>query len=270
MVDSRRTRLPSLKYILTDCRHGKFLANPSDEYIGTSLIKYGEYSEFELDLIRQVLPANGSVIEVGANIGAHTVPMAKLLKDLSRLYAIEPQPVIFQNLCANLALNGITNAYTYNAVCGSCSGNIWFPDIDYSQKSNFGGVSPDNLPVSDAGRSVEVMTIDSLKITDLRFLKIDVEGWELEVLKGAVTTITKCTPIIYLENDRAEKSAALIKHIAEMGYRMWWHRPRLFNPDNWRKTQENLWPNMISKNMLCIHTSQSIVINGLVEVSLPD
>ena len=53
-------------------------------------------------------------LDVGANIGCHTVPFAKLVGESGRVVAFEPQRLVFQNLCANLALNALTNVYVYH------------------------------------------------------------------------------------------------------------------------------------------------------------
>src|SRR4051812_41890218 len=60
---------------LRRCRHGLMLFNLNDVYIGTMLDLYGEYCEGELDIFRQIIRPGMTIIEVGANIGAHTVPI---------------------------------------------------------------------------------------------------------------------------------------------------------------------------------------------------
>lgn len=58
---------------LADCRYGKMLFNRNDRYIGKSLSLYGEYSQAEIELFRQILKPGSLVVEVGANIGTHTL-----------------------------------------------------------------------------------------------------------------------------------------------------------------------------------------------------
>ena len=85
------------------------LYNFHDLYIGRSLDLYGEYSEGEIDLFGQIVQPGQVVVEVGANIGAHTVFLAHRSGPAARVLAFEPQRIVFQTLCANLALNSITN-----------------------------------------------------------------------------------------------------------------------------------------------------------------
>ena len=75
---------------------------------------------------------------------------------------------------------------------------------------------------------------------------------EEEVLSGATTTIEKYRPVLYVENDRREKSPSLIRFIQSLGYRMWWHLPPLYNPANYLGNHENIFANMVSINLLCL------------------
>ena len=91
---------------------------------------------------------------------------------------------------------------------------------------------------------------------------------EIMALTGAQETISKFRPIMYVENDRKENSEALIRLIASFGYRMYWHLPPLFNPDNYNKNPENVFGNIVSENMLCFHRDKKINILGMSEVEV--
>lgn len=259
-----------VNYQLVDTRHGRFLANPNDTYIGRALIDYGEFSELESQVILQLLPNGGTAIEVGANIGAHTVAMARKAGQRGRIYAFEPQPVVFQNLCANLALNNLTNVYPYNQACGETADRMRFPDINYAVKGNFGGVSLEMLPDVQTGMMVDIVRLDDVGLRRCDLLKIDAEGMEHSVLLGAQELVSSCSPILYVENDRPEKSAELITQIQQMEYRAWWHTPAYFNKDNWAKNPVNAWPGIVSMNMLCVPRSRKANMTGMVEILSAD
>src|SRR6185503_18246577 len=89
-------------------RDGPMMAFRHDVYIGRSLELYGEFSPSERELLGQLVKPGGVLVEVGANIGAHTIALARACAP-GKLYAFEPQQRVFQVLCANLALNGVTN-----------------------------------------------------------------------------------------------------------------------------------------------------------------
>ena len=87
------------------------LYNEHDIYIGRSLDLYGEFSEGECDVFRQLIQPGWTVLELGANIGSHTVFLAKRVGPSGRVIAFEPQRIVFQTLCANIALNNLLNVF---------------------------------------------------------------------------------------------------------------------------------------------------------------
>jgi FkbM family methyltransferase len=252
--------------VLKECRHGSMLFLRRDKYIGRSLDEYGEFSEFEASIFAQVLKPGDFVAEVGANIGALTVPIAKIVGEKGQVLAFEPQRVIFQLLCANVALNGLLNVRTYHAAAGREDGTITVPSLDYTAEANFGGLS---LGASDAGETVQVLKLDSLSVPSLHLLKIDVEGMEADVLLGAQQTIAKYRPILYVENDRRAKSRQLIELLDSYGYRMWWHLPMLFNPNNYANNEANVFGGTLSVNLLCFPKEKPTKVIGLREVTGP-
>ncbi len=253
---------------LVQGRHGWMLAHAADVFIGRSFIRYGECCEQEVQFLLQLLRAGGTVVEVGANIGTHTVPLARALAaQQRRLLAYEPQPAMFQTLCANLAVNGIGNVAAQPAACGAEPGTLYFDAPDYRSRGNFGGVAMQREAA--AGRtSVRCLRLDDeLGGERVGLLKIDVEGFELEVLRGAAGTLARCRPLLYLENDRAEQSQALIEWLWAVGYALWWHFPRLFNPDNFAGDGENLFGDIASYNMLALPREAATEVKGLAPVA---
>lgn len=243
---------------LKDCRWGRMLYNRNDVYIGRSLQVYGEFSEGECDLFRQFVQPGWTIVEMGANIGSHTVPLAKWIGGKGRLYAFEPQRIIFQTLCANLAVNDLLNVVAFPHAVGSRGGEIIVPDLNYERENNFGGLE---LGSYKQGEKVPLVTLDSLSLEACHFIKMDIEGMEREALLGAQATIERFRPLLYLENDRQDREADLLKTLASLGYQMYHHCPPLFNPRNHFKELRNIFGNLISKNLLCVHHSISQQIN---------
>lgn len=255
-------------YRLVHARYGCMLVNPNDLYVGNAILKYGEYSELEFALLRQLLVRPGKVVEIGANIGAHTVALAKLAA-ARELVAFEPQRVVFQNLCANLSLCGIRNARAWPWACGERSETLYFPQPDYAVTGNFGGIS---LHEERGAADIAVPCVrlqDVLQAGPVALLKVDVEGMELEALKGAAEILTSSRPVLYLENDRVEKSPALIAWLQQQNYRLWWHAPPLFNPENFFGVRENIYGKTASLNMLGLPREQTMPVEGLIEVHDP-
>ena len=235
---------------LKKCLHGTMLYNRYDAYVGRSLDFYGEFSEGESLLFNELIKPGDNIIEAGANIGSHTLHMAKTIGAEGHIYAYEPQRIVFQTLCANLALNGITNVHAIQAGLGSQQGHMTVPVINPNQPENFGGIS---LNLTKQGEPVEIHTIDALKLSHCQLIKVDVEGMELAVIQGAKETIKNLRPILYLENDRLEKSAELVAYVKQLNYQVLLHEPPLFNPANFFNKQENIFGSLVSGNILCIH-----------------
>ena len=236
-------------YGANKCRYGQMIYPARDEYVGRSLALYGEFSEGEAELFKAIVNPGDVVIEVGANVGAHTVLLARLAGQAGAVLAFEPQPVLFQTLCANLALNNIVNVRAEKIGLGNRTQVLHIPILDYGSKLNFGGLS---LDLVDEGIAVPIKRLDSFNLRQCAFMKIDVEGMESEVLEGGANTIHNLRPILYVENDRIEKSPALIQLLLAFDYSLWWHLTPLFREDNFAGNAKNVFGKTISINMLCM------------------
>lgn len=236
---------------LRTCRHGLFMFNRNDVYIGRSLELYGEFSELEANLLCSLLRAGDTFVEAGANIGALTVPLAQRVGPSGQGFAFEPQRQNHQMLCANLALNGLSNVRARCAGLAAADGVMTAPVFDPARPNNYGDV---RLVADEGhgGEAVPVATVDGLGLSRCRLIKIDVQGMEPQVLEGAKATIAACRPALWVENDDRAASPALIRRIRALGYRLWWHLAPLYNPDNFRQVSENVFDKVVSCNMMCL------------------
>ncbi|MEO2022776.1 MAG: FkbM family methyltransferase [Pirellulaceae bacterium] len=247
-------------------RHGYLLFNQNDEYIGRALDEYGEFSEGENEVFGQIVKEDDVVVEAGGNIGAHTIALARLAGPRGRVFTFEPQRLVFQALCANIAINSLTNVVAQNVAVGATPGEVSVPYLPPDQATNFGGLG---LGDYKTGEKCPVITLDSLELESCRLLKIDVEGMELSVLQGAEQLIGRCRPTMYIENDREDRSVALIEYIQELGYRLFWHLPPMFREDNYFRNPENIFGRIVSVNMLCVHQDNDCQVTGLREIEGP-
>jgi FkbM family methyltransferase len=233
---------------LKRCKYGWMLFH--GPYIGKCFELYGQYSEAEVNVLRAFIRPGDIAIDVGANIGDLTLPMAQLAGETGRIYAIESHAETFNMLCSNLALNGITNTKPINAFIADQA------DVDTAGPwGKYGYVSKHFQP--------PILPIDSLGLDACALIKIDVDGKELEVLKSAAATIAKTRPVIYLENDIREKSAPLLEHLLQQDYRLYWHQAPIFEPDNFFGNPINHWApqNIVSLMMLCIPNEKAGAIS---------
>jgi FkbM family methyltransferase len=228
---------------LTLCKYGWMLHH--GPYIGKCFELYGQYSEAEVNIIRTFVNAGDTALDIGANIGDLTVPMSRIAGTTGRVYAIESHSSNYQVLCANLALNNIQNVKPLNCFIADS------PDVDPSGPwGKFGYVSETwGAPVA---------SIDSLDLASCAFIKVDVDGKELEVLNSANGLIKKCRPILYFENDVRETSPALLDHVMNLDYDLYWHPAPIFSPVNFFGNPVNHWDpeNILSLMILGIPTAR--------------
>src|SRR5262245_13196238 len=167
------------------CRHGWMAFPTHDSVIGRALAKYGEWAEHEIRFLSTLVGAAGTVLDVGAYVGTHTLALAHVA---ARVYAFEPQPGIFALLRANVERNGLANVQLVHAAVSRSRGDISVPPIAWSTGDNFGAFSLAREASSASrrtGESVRVVAIDDLDLTACDLIKVDVEGLEPEVLEGA-------------------------------------------------------------------------------------
>ena len=248
------------------CRHGSMLYHLNDAYVGRSLDVYGEYSELEARLFCHILRLGMTALDVGANIGAFTVPMARAVFPGGEVVAIEPQRTLHQMLCANVALNGLRNVRALQAGAGRAQGSAVAPRIDLAVPRNFGAFA---LTESGSGEAVDIVAIDALRLVDCHFVKIDVEGMEVAVIHGAAETIARCRPVLYVENAYTDKSPAPIEQLLALDLRLYRHVPPLFNPDNFLGHRQDVFNRVASYNMLRVPRESANQPAGAHEIHGP-
>src|SRR4051794_17084148 len=138
------------------CRYGWMLYSGAFKWdIPTSFELYGEYSEAEVACLRQLVNPGDTVLDIGANIGDLTVPMAQMVGESGSIYAFEANPANFNYLCANLALNDLANVRPINCFVTTAKGAV---------QTSVGG---------DRWRA-QAMAIDDLELPACALIKVDV------------------------------------------------------------------------------------------------
>jgi FkbM family methyltransferase len=240
---------------LKQCKYGWMLF--SGPYIGKCFELYGQYSESEISIMRAFLGEGSTVIDVGANIGDLTIPLAKTVGASGRVYAIESHPENFNVLCANLALNALSNTKPINAFVAT------------SDKVSTGGVWGEFAYVSETWKT-QFIALDALELDACNLIKVDVDGKELEVLRSGEMQIERYRPIIYFENDDKESSPDLLSYlINKLGYDLYWHPAPIFEESNFLNNPVNHWApkNIVSQMVLGIPSERKVEIPNLRRVA---
>ncbi|MBN3133617.1 FkbM family methyltransferase [Pectobacterium brasiliense] len=176
------------------------------------------------------------VFDLGANLGAYTIPIALLIeKNNGIVYSFEPQKTVYYQLCGNIFLNRLDNVNAMNNAIGIDNGMIEIPIPDYHKMDNIGAYSLIKTYRRNEGvehaMSEKKDIIQMIKLDDIipsekvRFLKIDVEGLELDVLKGALSFLEENSfpPFSFeawnqewFKNNKKE----LLEFISHLGYKI--------------------------------------------------
>lgn len=161
------------------------------------LIYFGILAEPRQTLY-DLVSADSTVLDIGANIGETTLAFSKLTGEKGKVYAFEPDPDTYEKLERHVALNHCSNVQLINAGLGSSEAEV----ILESNENNSGGNR-----ISSAkgikGKKIHIITLDEFvknkKLKLIHLIKIDVEGYEFFVLKGAEKTIENLKPVLFIE-----------------------------------------------------------------------
>jgi FkbM family methyltransferase len=158
----------------------------------------------------------------------HTIEWASSMTGWGSVIAIEAQERIYYALAGNIAINNCFNALAVHAAVSSESGTMQIPNPNYLTPSSFGSLElrqrPGNefigQPVNYTDNTVLVpkMTLDEFNLPRVDFIKIDIEGMEMEALAGARETIKKYRPILLIEKIKTD-NRQLEHWLRDNGYR---------------------------------------------------
>jgi FkbM family methyltransferase len=203
--------------------------------VGHQILETGAFDPSEVKLALEILHlrrrhyGDGVVaIDCGANIGVHTIEWAAATTGWGSVLSIEAQERIYYALAGNIAINNCFNAIAINAAVSSENGVMRIPNPDYLTAASFGSLemrqSPRNefigqpIDYSPEGTvDVRTLTIDGFNLPRVDFIKIDVEGMEMEALEGAAQTIGRSQPIMLIESIKTD-GEQLRQWLGQQGY----------------------------------------------------
>lgn len=213
---------PAVPYtVILPTRYGQMLVNRYDTNQANALFKTAEaFDRAEVQLFIDLagrLPAGTTCLDIGANFGVFSLAVAQVLAARGgKVHAFEAQRVIAYMLCGTTALNSLENLYVHHLAVGdTAGGSIDIPSFDYRKVSSFGSIEFGGTqneyigqPVqAPSGDKVALCRIDDLGFAHVGLVKIDVEGMEAAVLRGAATLLARDRPWVlveWLKSDRAE------------------------------------------------------------------
>lgn len=219
---------------------GIFLITNEMETIQSHLLQRGSFEPLASALAAAIsVERPGLVVDVGANIGTFSVPVA-LRNPNATIVAFEPQSGVYLQLCANIVLNRLLQIKPYRLAVSASEGTIKVPAFDPYVERYTGSVTLDPAVADIRGAiagvaepALNVSAFDQVDVVVLSnflgeqlvsLLKIDVEGMELEVLKGARGLIERSQPVIFSEcwslSEFSPYKARLIEYIVDLDYQI--------------------------------------------------
>ena len=191
--------------VLVEVQGSKMYVKPDDSGISAAIINQGVWEPQETALFYALIKPRMTVLDVGANMGYYTLIAAKLVGSAGRAYAFEPDPENCQLIVKSVQLNGYNNVSVFNNAVGDRRGRVKL----HLESTNWGhSLSPRNINNPAGSIEVELITLDDLyqagKLGDhIHFIKLDVQGAEELVLKGARMIIQEQRPVAVMELEPA-------------------------------------------------------------------
>jgi FkbM family methyltransferase len=233
-------------FILVSSNHGTLIVSRNDYHMVDAERGYGvgfqilnrsgfdqEEVQFALTLLqsRRANYGDGVVaVDCGANIGVHTVEWARLMFGWGKVLSFEAQEKIFYALAGNVAINNCLNVTARLAAVGAERGTMGIPEPNYLLPARYGSFElrggdkteyiGQKIDYSKKDQVIDVVSIDSLELPRLDFMKIDVERMELEVLEGARKSIARLKPQMIIEVVKSDREK-ILDRLGKAGYKVY-------------------------------------------------
>lgn len=224
---------PSLPYtVIVPTAYGQMILNRNDMNQTNMLFKAGIAPDHqEIMLLANIFRLLGpglTFLDVGANFGCYSLGLSPFVGPGGKVHAFEPQRILYNMLAGTMALNSVNNVWCHNVAVGDREGQIEIPQFDYGSVLNFGSVEfgPEQTEALTQPRAhdpdrlehVRLATIDSFAFPRVDVMKVDVEGMEVAVFSGAIDTIRRCRPVIFVEWIKVGR-APLEEQVSAFDYR---------------------------------------------------
>lgn len=220
-----KSKLLPIKYV--EARR-KYLLFKNDTGVSDAAARGNIYEHYIFDYIKSNLNVEGTtIIDIGANFGFHSLEFAELVGDNGRVEAFEPQRVVFYQLCGNSVANGFDNIYAHNLALGDKEDTVLIETPQYYKDETINiGNAHVNAYTGAGAHDVKQVRLDDFNFTNVSVIKIDVQGFEPYVLDGAIETIKRNRPYIFIEVEEPQlqiygfTKESVFSRLSDLGYTM--------------------------------------------------
>lgn len=234
---------PNLKVV--DTNNGPMAVYINDTIVSQSIALFGEYSFNEIRVMSRYLNPDSLYVDIGTNIGYHAMAASHHIG--CAVIGFEPHPNHFAVAAYNTQNKNIK---LFNAAVSNKAGVLILDDFDPNEIGNYGEVH-----IESTGVEVPAMKLDDVEEvkTICTVIKIDVEGNELNVLKGASRTIKKHRPVIFFEALEDSEWDKCRQYLADRDYNMFWVVCKV-HPMNetYKNPKEHPFKNLAAFNILAV------------------
>ena len=189
---------------------------------------YYTFDEPALQVLYKLVSPGMTIVDIGANIGATTLNMAKRVGSTGKVFSFEPSPYNYQKASSNISLNNFPNIRLINMGLGSEKATASLYNVNPNNRG-MQRLLADNSEITSYDKTeVVIDTLDrciqSFEIPSPSLIKIDVEGYELKVLLGGLETLKKYKPTLFIELDdnnlkeQGSNAKALLEFLIQLNY----------------------------------------------------
>lgn len=211
--------------VIRNIQGSRMILDLNDIGISRELAIYGVHENNSTQEVKRVIKPGMKILEIGANIGYYALLETKLAGPTGYLYAIEPAPYNFDLLRKNIELNGIKNVDLHQAAFAEKSGKARFYVYDRSNLSSF--IKREDMGMASVEVDVELMTLDDfLGSKTVDFIRMDVEGYEREILRAGENALSRPNKPKYffievhsdLLHQKGSSAREIIEFLGKYGY----------------------------------------------------
>jgi FkbM family methyltransferase len=211
-------------------KNADFLSFYERAGISGVLTAHGVWDELTINIAKNLInisTKNPNILDIGANMGTFSIPIAEhIIKRNGTIHCFEPQRIIYYQLCGNIFLNRLDNAYTHNIALSTENAQKEINTLDYHQAWNIGAFSLipgiDTQEITTIKEFCQFLKLDDFNINQpITLIKLDVEGMELEVLTGGMLKIQTdgFPPILFESRKNDHRTDLVFKLLKDIGYK---------------------------------------------------
>ncbi len=198
-------------YALYPVKEDLYWVDEKFDWIKSYYIKKGLPWEPHIEAkLKEYAKPGATVLDIGGHIGTHTISLSRCVGPKGAVHVFEPQAKLFAELLVNTYLNNCENVYPHRVALGmeEKKAEIFHPCATNEGMATIGA----------GGESVSMKTIDSFNLNNISLVKIDIEGYEIEALKGGLKTILRNKPVMIIEVFRNSDCEKKLNYIRSLGY----------------------------------------------------